>query len=237
VAPFYGEDLAHIHDTGFDAIGRAAATTLVGHLHAAGHRDGLVADLGCGSGNGSEVLAAAGFDVLGIDRAAHLLAIARRRLPAARWVEASIDDAVLPPCVGVLTAGEVVNYAAGALADLAIGVANALAPGGTWVLDVAGPGREPGGGRRTWHEGRDWLLCLEAEEDARAATLRRRITTFRATDGTWRRGDEQHVLRLLDPDTVAHALRGAGLDPRPLPRGYAGLPLPPGLTAFAAARR
>jgi hypothetical protein len=50
---------------------------------------------------------------------------------------------------------------------------------------------------------------MEANEQDE--TLHRRIVVFRRTnDGTYRRTDEDHVLRLYDADGVADILRYAG---------------------------
>ena len=50
-------------------------------------------------------------------------------------------------------------------------------------------------------------------------TLERAITIFRATGaGGYRRTDEQHILRLYDPDAVLGALARAGFTARLLDR-------------------
>ena len=49
-APFYGPDLARIHDAGFGDFARDAGDGIVAMLRDAGIRGGLVVDLGCGSG-------------------------------------------------------------------------------------------------------------------------------------------------------------------------------------------
>ena len=46
----YRDDLAYIHDAGFGGFARAAAPVLVDALRRSGITDGLVIDLGCGSG-------------------------------------------------------------------------------------------------------------------------------------------------------------------------------------------
>src|SRR5262249_14629503 len=98
---FYGRDVAHVHDTGHGDYARATAHALLRRLHAAGLDGGLVVDLGCGSGIWARALLDAGFDVLGVDLSPDLLAIARERAPEARFVQASVLDAGLPPCAAV----------------------------------------------------------------------------------------------------------------------------------------
>jgi hypothetical protein len=81
---------------------------------------------------------------------------------------------------------------------------------------VAEPGRERGGPRRTWFEGPDWMLCLEAVEYHAERRLDRRITVFRQADDGYRRSDELHVLRLYERDEVQEALTSAGFESRQL---------------------
>jgi len=80
---FYGRDVAHVHDTGHGDDARDAAPDLLRRLHDAGLDGGLVVDLGCGSGIWGRALLDAGFEVLGVDLSADLLAIARERAPEA----------------------------------------------------------------------------------------------------------------------------------------------------------
>src|SRR4051794_17200104 len=106
----YRDDLAYIHDAGFGHFARAAAPFLLEALRRQGTRDGLVIDLGCGSGILSEAVSAAGFDVLGVDLSASMLALARRRVPRGEFRQESLLTAELPPCVAVCAVGEGVNY-------------------------------------------------------------------------------------------------------------------------------
>jgi SAM-dependent methyltransferase len=78
----YAPDLAAIHDAGFGGFARDAAPGLLRRLRRAGIRDGLVVDIGCGSGIWARALTDAGYDVLGVDVSEAMLQIARRRAPA-----------------------------------------------------------------------------------------------------------------------------------------------------------
>lgn len=237
----YGPDLARIHDEGYGDFARHAAPGLQRLLGRCGVRDGLVVDLGCGSGIWARELTDRGYDVLGIDVSEDLLAIARRRAPRARFKAGSFLDAQLPRCRAITALGEVLGYAF----DTRVGrrslraflrrAHRALEPGGLLAFDVATPGREPRP-RRVWREEEGWLLCMEAAEDAEAGTLTRRITTFTRAGRAWRRSDEQHVLRLYDPDEVLADLGAAGFEARRL-RGYgSALRFPRGWAGFAAIR-
>jgi len=238
----YGPDLAHVHDTGFGGFARAAAPDLLRRLARAGIRGGLVVDLGCGSGIWARALADAGYDVQGVDLSAGMLAIARGRVPEARFVQASFLDAPLPACAAVTAIGEIFSYAFDPrmgrerLVELLGRLRTALRPGGVLAFDVAAPGRERATPRRTFHEGADWTLCLEASEDAVERLLTRRIVLFRRVAGAWRRSDEVHVLRLHEPAELARDLAEAGFDARRV-SGYGSLRFRRGHVGFWAVRR
>jgi SAM-dependent methyltransferase len=238
----YGPDLAYAHDVGYGDFARDAAPDLLRRLGETRLAGGLVVDLGCGSGIWARALVDAGFEVVGVDVSADMLAIARERAPEARFVHASLLDAELPPCAAVTAISEPFNYAFDprvgreTLAALMRRVHDVLRPGGLLLFDVLGPGVE-GAARRAWREGGDWLVCAEVAEDAAARTLTRRIATFRRlADGTWRRSDELHVARLYPPDEVLADLRAAGFAAVEADGGWGALRFRPGHTAFAARR-
>jgi SAM-dependent methyltransferase len=245
---FYARDLAHVHDAGFGDFARDAAPGLLRRLRRGGIRDGLVVDLGCGSGIWARALLDAGYDVLGVDVSADLLALARARAPGARFVRGSAYDVDLPPCTAVTALGEVLNYGAPphALPRMFRRIHAALRPGGMFVFDLVGPGRAGARPRRTWHEGDGWLLCVETSEDRKRCELTRRITVFRRSGRSWRRSEEVHRLRLFDRETVlanlaaagfmAEALGGYGRRPR-FPAGWAGFVATPRPAPRARARR
>jgi SAM-dependent methyltransferase len=236
---FYGEDVAHTHDTGHSRFAEGAGTWLAGELSP----PGLVVELGCGSGVTCAALTDAGWDVLGIDGSAPMLEIARRRAPRARIEIGSAYEPVLPECVAVTAIGEVLNYIEDPDApapDLAVTFArvrNALLPGGLFVFDVAAPGRVPGGGpSRRHYSGDDWAILVETCERPDPPTLTRQMTTFRQiADGTYRRGYETHYQRLYRPPAVTAMLRSAGFRVR-VRRGYHGARFAPGHSVFVARR-
>jgi SAM-dependent methyltransferase len=222
----YGEDLAYVHDAGFSGLAQAAANRVVAELRARGIVEGLVVDVGCGSGVAARRLSLAGYDVLGLDPSPAMLELARRRAPKATFRRGSFVDAELPPeCVAVTAVGEVLNYhvAAEAERDLEAFFArvhSALRPGGLLALDVAGPGRVPGGGpARTWAEGDDWAALVESTERPGQPELTRRIVTFRRRAGRWRRTETGHHQRLYAASHIVALLRQAGFRARIL-RGY-----------------
>jgi SAM-dependent methyltransferase len=229
----YAPDLAAIHDAGFGGFARHAAPGLLRRLRRAGIRDGLIVDVGCGSGIWARELIDAGYEVLGADPSEAMLRIARRRAPEGQFDQASLLDFTPPRCAAITALGEVVCYAAG-LDDLTTGAARALPPGGLLLFDVATPARLETAGRG-FFEGEDWLLCNEVSGDG--DTLTRRITTFTRDGRAWRRAEEEHTLTLYPADDVLAALDAAGFEPRRIRSYGRELRPPPGLAFFAATRR
>lgn len=239
----YGPDVAHVHDVGHGDFARDAAPGVLGLMRRAGIHEGLVIDLGCGSGIWAAALVDAGYDVIGVDQSAALLEIARERAPGARFVQASLYDVKLPPCSVVTSLSECLSYSvdrrAGrqAAAIVMRRIAAALRSGGLFVFDVMTAGSEPPGGRRTWSEGPDWVLCLDAREDPEAGTLTRRITVFRPDGDHYRRSDERHRLWLYSRGDALADLDAAGLQARTLTGYGRRVRFRPGHIGFAAVKQ
>ena len=234
----YGEDLAHVHDAGFLFLADAAAAELV-RLLAGRPEPARVVELGCGSGALAARLTAAGHEVLGVDASPAMIALARRRAPAAELRVGSFLDVEIPPCDAVCAIGEVLGYGADggngpdALAVVLARAAAALRPGGIVLLDLAGPGRVPGGRSSRRDAGPDWAVIVDARESGRR--LRRQITLFRERDGCYRRTEEVHELTLHRRADVLTALRGLGLTAVSR-RAYPGAPTLPGHRVYRARR-
>lgn len=234
----YAQDLAYIHDVGFGDFAREAAPGLLEILRRHGVTLGLVVDLGCGSGIWGERLVQAGYDVLGIDQSAAMLTLAREKAPRATFRRTSLWSVKLPRCDAVTALGECFNYRFGPkagparLESLFSRIHAALRPGGVLIFDIAEPGRGAGPSEREWR-GEDWALRVTVEEDARRRELTRRITAFRRVGKLYRRSEETHRLRLVNPSDVAAALRRAGFRVRVV-RGYGELRFKPGLAALVA---
>ena len=222
----YRDDLAYIHDVGFGGVARAAGPVLVEMLRRTGFRDGLVIDLGCGSGILSEAISEAGYGVLGIDISEAMVATARRRIPRGEFRVESLLTAEFPESVAVAAVGECINYLFDArntksgLAKLFRRIHQSLIPGGLFLLDVAEPGRVRGNGiGRSYFEGEDWAVLVTNEEDRPRRLLTRHMTTFRRVGALYRRDQEVHRQRLLDRSELVAQLRGLGFRVRIL-RGY-----------------
>jgi SAM-dependent methyltransferase len=173
VAGFYGEDLAYIHDVGHAGFALRSAPGILEILRENGIPDGIVVDLGCGSGLWARELLRAGYGVFGIDISGALVEIAREKAPGAEFRVGSPFEAPTPPCDAVTAVGEVLNYLFDpeneerGLEGVFGRVYGALRPGGVFVFDVLGPGQvPPGTTARGWRVGEDWAVLSEREEDA-----------------------------------------------------------------------
>ena len=237
---WYREDLAYIHDVGHADFALKSAPGILEILDQGGVREGLVVDLGCGSGLWARELIEAGYRVLGIDISKAMIEIARTKVPEAEFRVGSLYEADIPPCDAVTALSEVLNY----LFDPANGgrglprllrrVYGALVPGGVFVFDVAEPGQIPRGTTtRGFSEGKDWVVLVEKEEDAERGTLTRRIVSFRKVGEHYRRDDEVHRQRLYKSSEVTRELRRVGFRVRTV-RAYGRYPLPRAHAAFVA---
>jgi SAM-dependent methyltransferase len=206
----YARDLAWIHHAGFSGPGRHAARFLLGRLRRGGRPGGTVVDLGCGTGAAARVLRAGGYDVVGFDGSAAMLALARAHARGARFRRSSLWAARLPPCVAVLAFGECLNYEARGMALLPLfrRVRRALAPGGLFVFDLREVAAR--GEAVRVRAGPGWAVAAHSARSRRRLT--RRIVFWRRRGGRWRRGEEVHRLRLWPRREVRAALARAGFE-------------------------
>src|ERR1051325_859905 len=182
MADYYQDDLAFIHDVGYRELALKAARGLLDIFARCGIRDGLVVDLGCGSGLWAEQLIKRGYEVLGIDISEAMIQLARRRAPRAEFRVASLFQADLPPCRAVTSLGECISYLFDTTNDnrrlkqLFRRVYTALAAGGVFVFDVMEQGaRGRATAARSFAEGDGWMTVVERQEDRERRTLTRRM--------------------------------------------------------------
>src|SRR5215212_12001244 len=148
---WYGEDLAYIHDVGHAEFALGTAPSILEILDRNGIHDGLVVDLGCGSGLWARELVDAGYRVLGIDISEAMIELSRNRVPEAEFSVGSLFEVEIPRCRAVTAVSEVHNYIFDAESEeRGLGrrfrrVHDALLPGGVFVFDVLGPGQVPPG--------------------------------------------------------------------------------------------
>lgn len=247
----YGPDLAFIHDAGFTEFSRRAAPGLLTILRRNGVPRGRVVELGCGSGALVHALARAGYEAIGIDQSASMIALARQRAPRprrkmqrsqqktlrVRFLTASFTTTAIPQCDAIVAVGECFNYRLSArdlpIRRLFARARRALPPGGLLVFDALLPGPRPVV-TRAWSEGKGWAVLVETRASSRA--LIRRIVSHRWIASHFRRSEEVHRLRLYPAARLEAWLKGEGFRVR-VSRGYGRFRLPAGNHVVFIARR
>ncbi|MFF9049204.1 class I SAM-dependent methyltransferase [Streptomyces parvulus] len=130
----YAARFAELADSGQDVHGEARlCATLV-------PRGARVLDAGCGTGRVLIELARLGYEGVGVDRDASMLAVARRAAPKLTWLEADLSEfdpaaaGIAPGFDLVVAAGNVFPLLApGTEAGVAAALARTLKPGGLLV--------------------------------------------------------------------------------------------------------
>jgi SAM-dependent methyltransferase len=234
----YGDDLAYIHDVGFGDFADGLAPGLLDTLRQHGSSDGVIVDLGCGSGIWARHLADAGYHVVGVDQSAAMIRLARRRAPAAKFHVASFFAFDLPPCRAITALGEVLCFLFDntnnrkSLARLFRRAFAALEPGGLLIFDVPEVGLDRGRAP-TGREGDDWACLVRLEYDETHDRLMRHITSFRRRGRLFRRQQETHRLQLYRRGEMTDMLRNVGFRVRTVSE-FGGYPLLPGRIGFVA---
>jgi SAM-dependent methyltransferase len=237
---WYKEDLAFIHDVGFSDYALKSAPGILEILQRSQIREGLVVDLGCGSGLWAQKLIQADYQVLGVDISESMIAMARTRVPDAEFRVESLFKVDIPPCNAVTSIGECLNYLFDpdsdrqTLLQLFHRIYSALTPGGVLIFDIAEPGQVAQGiTTKGFTEGEDWVVLVEKEEEREHGTLIRRIITFRKVGQYYRRDSEVHRQQLYKATDVAEQLQRVGFQVEVM-RSYGQYPLPQAHAAFIA---
>lgn len=237
---WYKEDLAYIHDVGHSDYALKSAPGILDILAQNNIREGLIVDLGCGSGLSALEFMKAGYRVLGVDVSEALIAIARTRVPTAEFRVDSLFKTNIGSCNAVTSIGECFNYLFDpdnnhqTLVQLFRRIYNALVPGGVFIFDIAEPGQvTQENTAKGFTEGKDWIVLVEKKEDRDRATLSRRIITLRKVGEHYRRDDEVHHLQLYEVTDIAEELHRVGFQVQIL-RSYGQYNLPPAHAGFVA---
>jgi SAM-dependent methyltransferase len=213
----YSGAFARIYDACYpDKDYAGEATWIVGEcVRVSGVMPSRVLDVACGTGRHAQAFSAAGIDVVGVDRSEDMLAIARRRLPQARFVRG--DMTTLPNLVHEASMDAAVclfdslGYAGSpcGLAATLMGMARAVRPGGIAVVEV-------------WNAGAMAAFEPHRERHLASGEVRVSSTTIDASqrravvEWTLRRPGlpdchERHENMFFDADELRGLMEGAGL--------------------------
>src|SRR5262249_43304897 len=108
--PYYREDLARIHHEGFAFHADAVAPGILELLRPVLDRDGLVMEIGCGSGLLTKHLVDAGHRVLATDASPAMVELARAHVPAASVEVLRVPDDPLPRAEAIVSVGHPLSY-------------------------------------------------------------------------------------------------------------------------------
>ena len=199
-----------------------------------GMEDGLILDLGCGTGSMTRALRRRGYDMIGIDSSVEMLELAREKSledPSILYLLQDMRSFELYGTVrAIVSVCDCMNYLLDEeelfevfkLAD------NYLDPGGLFLFDMNTPFKyREILGDATFAENRDgvsyiWENTWYEEEKINEYDL----TLFLKKDqDTYRRFDEVHVQKGYEPETVTALLERAGLKVESVTDAYTGRPL------------
>ena len=229
----YGS-FARVYDTFMDTVPYEEwCAVLTRLLKEDGIEDGLVLDLGCGTGSMTRLLSKAGYDMIGVDASPQMLQIAREK---GGW-----DDSILyllqdmrafelyGTVRAVVSVCDSLNYLSGTdeLTEVFRLVNNYLDPGGLFLFDMNTlyKYRELLG-ERTFAENREdcsfiWENAWYEQERENEYDL----TLFvREKNGLFRRYEEVHVQHAFETQEIITALEAAGLSPVSVTDAYTGEP-------------
>ena len=132
--------LATVYDAIMDDIDYEAwAAFILETATARGWTGGRLLELGCGTGNATRPFVECGFDVVGLDSSAEMLAVARAKLPKVTFVQADFTTFELDtPFSLVYSVFDSLNnlLTKKAFSSMAVSVYEGLKPGGFFIFDV-----------------------------------------------------------------------------------------------------
>jgi len=216
--PYYRAALAKIHHEGFGFHADACAPGILQHLAPIRERQGLVVEIGCGSGLLTKHLTEAGHRVIATDASPAMLDIARTYAPdALEHRVVALPDDPLPDADAIVSTGHALSYidTQPRLEAALVACARALRPGGVLAVDLedlstrdAQMARPPA----AW-VGDDWAMFMERVSDSPTHFARVQTVFMREDDGRYRREHERHDNVLIDvPGVVPALLEAEGLD-------------------------
>lgn len=235
---YYRHDLALVHDRGHGQHADRCAPGLLELL--APVRDGLVLELGCGSGALTRHLLAAGFRVIATDASPDMVSLARAALgPDADLRRLTLPDDPLPAADAVVSVGHVVSYLpdAAAVDRALVAMAGVLRPGGVLAIDICDLefGQLRAGAENVGRAGQDWAVISQDSWPAPDRYVRD-ITTFVPDGrGVWRRDDERHEYVLVDTSGLPALLAEHGVTAA-VGSSFGAAELPPGLVAVTGTK-
>lgn len=183
-------------------------------------RDGLILDLGCGTGKLTRLLAASGYDMIGVDNAEDMLMIAREDTPEQSGILYLLQDMrdfeLYGTVRAVVSVCDSMNYILREEEVLQVFrlVNNYLDPGGLFYFDMNTRYKyEELLAENTFCENREeGSFIWENYYDPESGENEYDLTLFiRQEEGLYEKYEETHVQRAYDLETVKNLLEQAGM--------------------------
>ncbi len=238
--PYYRRDLALAHHRGFGFHADACAPGVLALLEPVLTRNGLVAEIGCGSGLLTRYLIDAGLRVIATDASPPMLDLARDVAGDAQEIRRlTLPDDPIPAADAIVGVGHALNYLpdADAIDRALIAIAGALNPSGVLAIDLCdlewGAVRKDQG-NHGW-VGEDWAIVTESSVPSPDRYVRQMASFIRDDDGSWHRDDERHDNILIDTSRVPALLAAHGVEAE-VRRSFGDETLPAGLRAIVGHR-
>jgi SAM-dependent methyltransferase len=245
-APYYRDDLAWVHHTGYAGYVANAQRGIVERLREHGLARGQrVLDVGCGSGLLARALLAEGYAVSGVDASPAMIELARAQAPGGEFHSICLptrrhagEHGALPAADAVVSTGHVLNYL-DSREDLALALAElaaSLPSGGLLAIDLMTECFAEMRDLRHPHANvqDDWTIVTRFSRPG-PHRFDREITVFRRVDGLWRRSDEHHSNVTFEVDAALEILRDNGVDAR-CEAAFGDETLPEGLVVIAGVK-
>ncbi len=212
---FYAEDLAYVHDSNFNDVAKQAATMIIATLKTNNICNGLVVDLGSGSGIIAKQLIKAGYKALGIEQSKAFIKIAKAKAPSADFLHGSLFKVPIPLCEAVISTGECLNYLFDetnneqSIMLLFQNIYKSLKPGGIFIFDLLTLSHKPIEYKKIFEE-KNWSMFLSVKKNQLNKTLIREITLFRKKGNFYRKSKELHNVILYDKNFILTQLKACG---------------------------
>jgi SAM-dependent methyltransferase len=215
--PYYRPDLALVHHRGFSFHAENCAPGVLRLLEPVLERDGLVVELGCGSGLLTRYLVDAGHRVLATDASPAMLELARAHAPGASVAELVMPRDPIPDADAIVSVGHAINYLPDerSIDQALTATAQALQPGGVLAIDVCDVSYSEAraDARKNFsHVEDDWAIITRFSVPAPNRFVREMTTFVRNDDGSWRRDDERHDNVLVDTSALPAQMAVHGVD-------------------------
>jgi SAM-dependent methyltransferase len=215
--PYYRPDLARAHHLGFGFHAEDCAPGILRLLEPVKAADGLVVELGCGSGLLTKYLVDAGHRVVATDASPAMLEIACSYAPGAEEIRRlTLPDDPIPTADAIVSTGHALSYLpdATSIGRTLVAIADALWPGGIVAIDIcdfAYVAARSDPVTLAWKYD-DWALITETSSPTPDRFIREMAIFTRNDDGSWRRDDERHDNVMIDTSTVPELMAAHEVD-------------------------